>query len=353
MKLTIRIIVGLVILFLILCLLGPSHILVERSRKMRHSTAAVFEQVNRFENWNNWSPWYFLDTTAVQNYVGTQGVNSEMSWQSDHEWVGVGNQKITESILNEKIVSAMEFDGQGGAIAYFLFESQGDGCNVVWGFDKDVGFFQRPIFLFMDMDDMLGPFYEDGLRNLDEFLNDHSEMDGDIENNESTSMEDSTSVDDTEPKQQVNSTKEDDNLKEVAEEEEQEDSRVMDEEESEEISSDNYAFVNAKEGKETKAPQDVDLMSRAFEEIVIQKVTKGVCSQSELGNDVILSNLNGSKMINATVEVKWQDLEKKKHIIYRSYTVQPSQKLQIGCMLSEANKKAKTKWRIVNVAYQD
>ena len=54
----------------------------------------------------------------------------------------------------------------GDSRAYFSIKEQPTVTDVTWGMIFEVGFFGRPMMLFMNMDKMLGADYENGLSKL-------------------------------------------------------------------------------------------------------------------------------------------------------------------------------------------
>ena len=54
----------------------------------------------------------------------------------------------------------------GDSKAYFSINEQPTATDVTWGMIFEVGFFGRPIMLFMNIDKMVGAEYEKGLTKL-------------------------------------------------------------------------------------------------------------------------------------------------------------------------------------------
>lgn len=64
---------GIVGLYLILALLGPSDSTIERSITIDAPQAIVWEHVNSLQDMEEWSPWVELDTAMEASYSGEQG----------------------------------------------------------------------------------------------------------------------------------------------------------------------------------------------------------------------------------------------------------------------------------------
>lgn len=157
----------IVVLFVVVGFILPAKVHLERATTVTAPVDKVFTQVNVLKNWESWSPWHKLDPKMKLEYMGpTAGKGAMYKWTSDHKNVGNGKLTITEVKENEKIVTAMEFGGQGTAYATFTFAKVDGGTKVVWGMDSDAGknIIARYFGLFMDK--MVGPDFEKGLANL-------------------------------------------------------------------------------------------------------------------------------------------------------------------------------------------
>jgi len=166
-------IVGLIAIVAIIGFFSPRNVTLERSITINASSASIFEEINGYENFNNWSPWAKIDPeNTTYTYEGADtGVGAKMSWTSTNSDVGEGSQEIMESIPNEKIRTEMFFgDFPDPNYANFLIVKEGESNRVTWTFEGDMG--TSPIGKLMGrfMESMLGPSYEDGLQNLKELV---------------------------------------------------------------------------------------------------------------------------------------------------------------------------------------
>ncbi len=179
MKIIIKILkwIGIVIVSLLvisLILPGKSH--VERSRVIKADVTNVFTLVNDLHQWNKWSPWYKLDTTAKMEYFGTGiGKGAGYSWNSTNKNVGKGNLMVTDVKENEFITSDLTFDGMGTSKVKYTFSKEGDGTKITWAMDQDAAgtpITMRPMckYFYLFMDKMIGPDFEKGLSNMDSVL---------------------------------------------------------------------------------------------------------------------------------------------------------------------------------------
>ncbi len=180
MKILKRILLVLAIILLVITAIGlllPSHVHIERSTVINKPREMVFAYVNDLRNWNTWSPFYELDTTASYSHDGPPaGKGSKISWVSAHKNVGTGS--ITISGVNEpsSIQQELNFMEEGTARANFNFEEEGAATRMTWGFDFDTGFNPLLRILGKFMDGMVGKDFEKGLANLKSILENRKDI---------------------------------------------------------------------------------------------------------------------------------------------------------------------------------
>ena len=147
-------------------LLSPSQVKVERSIKINAPFAIIHSEINNLKQWNNWSPWYKMDTAMkIQYNEIEEGAGAGYTWMSDHKNVGNGDMTITSS-SKDSISLAMNFMKNGTGFATFIFRGSDSGTLVKWVMRMDMGDnpIKRAFGLFMDK--MLGPDFEKGLADL-------------------------------------------------------------------------------------------------------------------------------------------------------------------------------------------
>ena len=159
--------VALIAIFLLVNVMLPSGVQVERTKVLNAPASSIFYHINSLQNWSTWSPWSKLDPSIDESgFEGPEsGVGNKHCWDSDHEQVGKGCQTITESVPNEKLISEMDFFEQGKGSGYFYLEETEEGTKVTWGFTSELPFMMRIMGLMMD--GMMGPVFEQGLSDLE------------------------------------------------------------------------------------------------------------------------------------------------------------------------------------------
>lgn len=169
---------GIVILLLIAAFvvtgfLLPKQVHIERSITIDRPVGMMFELLNSYRYFNEWSPWAKRDPNARFIVSGPEsGIGARMSWEGDPQLVGSGWQQIVSSKPYERIDIKLDFDAQGIADTGFLLEPQENTTTVTWFFDSDLtegvnlldSFLARYFGLLFDR--WVGGDYEQGLTNL-------------------------------------------------------------------------------------------------------------------------------------------------------------------------------------------
>ncbi|HXB39855.1 MAG TPA: SRPBCC family protein [Bacteroidia bacterium] len=167
MKKVLYVILALACIYLVLCVMGPSVIKVERSATMNASADAVKSQIVDYSVFKNWSPWADKDTAMKITIEGEAGkVGHKYSWEGNKN-VGKGTMELT-TVATDTIIEKLVFDGRGASDVIFVFKPEGAGTNVTWIMNMNIGFFGRGMMMFMKgkMDGMLGGDFEKGLAKL-------------------------------------------------------------------------------------------------------------------------------------------------------------------------------------------
>lgn len=149
----------------------PSHTDVYRSIEIQRDASSIYNLLDNYKKFNQWSPWAAKDKNTQYTYSGAEkGVGASMSWKSDSKDVGSGSQIITEIEPNKMISIKLRFDGQGEADAVYMLSAKKDYTLVTWGFRADHGYNPISRYFGLMFDSMIGPDYELGLSNLKALL---------------------------------------------------------------------------------------------------------------------------------------------------------------------------------------
>lgn len=172
---------GIVFLFLFAAFvvtgyLLPKQVHIERSIVIERPASMMFELLNSYRHFNEWSPLARRDPKAQFITSGPDsGVGARLSWVGEPHLVGSGWQEIVASKPYELINIKLDFDAQGLADTGFALSPEGDATRVTWFFDSDLtegvnfldSFLARYFGLLFDR--WVGGDYEEGLANLKKF----------------------------------------------------------------------------------------------------------------------------------------------------------------------------------------
>ncbi len=144
----------------------PGNVKMQRSIEINAPATTIFEQVNDFKQWKNWSPWHALEPTAKWVYSdSTSGVGAFYTWEGQQ--VGKGKMTNVEVLPPYKIRQKLEFDDMNASITGFNLEDMGNGkIKVGWTMDADMGLNPINRWFGLFFEGMLAPDYEKGLNNL-------------------------------------------------------------------------------------------------------------------------------------------------------------------------------------------
>lgn len=171
MKIFKKILIVIAILLLVISAIGllffPSHIHVERSVVIDQNRSMVYDFTTDLKNYQQWSPWYELDTAAVYTYSNvTSGAGAAMSWESKVDKVGSGTMTITDVVKDSMVALDLNFMKNGVAKGSYFYSDEGSGTKMTWGLDFEAG--MNPLLRIMGkfMDKMVGPDFDRGLNKL-------------------------------------------------------------------------------------------------------------------------------------------------------------------------------------------
>jgi hypothetical protein len=166
--------VALVLVVLVVGVLGyvasrPSTYHAERTAVINAPQDVVFGEMNSLENgFQRWSPWEKKDPAMKKTFSGPkEGVGASYHWDGNKD-VGSGTMTIAESKSPSLVKTNLEFitPMADSCVITFTLEKAGDGTKVTWAMDGGHGFTTKAMNAFMNMDKMIGPDFEDGLKSL-------------------------------------------------------------------------------------------------------------------------------------------------------------------------------------------
>src|SRR5882762_2064141 len=145
----------------------PSIYRVERRVTMNARPGAVFPHINTLKQWPEWTAWTVAKYPDMKvAFTGPEaGVGASCSWESKS--AGRGALKITRSEPDKSIGYDLDFEnGKHVSEGAITLEPSGESVAVTWSNEGDLG--RNPVsrFFGLFMDKLMGPDFEEGLRNL-------------------------------------------------------------------------------------------------------------------------------------------------------------------------------------------
>jgi uncharacterized protein YndB with AHSA1/START domain len=163
------VVLSLIALFLIVALVLPSEYTVERSVVIERSPEFVFNQVANYNNFEKWNPWLEREPEAKSSISG-KPMSAGHKWEWEGEKIGRGFLEIQQLEPGQRIESKLVFTEPNTMESkdIWLFETTGKGTEVTWRMTGELGY-PGGRYLGLFIDGMLGPDFEEGLKNLKEF----------------------------------------------------------------------------------------------------------------------------------------------------------------------------------------
>jgi hypothetical protein len=163
--------ITVVILLLIgLFLPGGDHGHVERSIIIERPSSHVFDALNSFKRFNEWSPWAKKDTAASYTYSGPEiGQGAQLAF-SGNEKMGTGHWEILESTPTSLVKMNQVIDN--GRIATIVFDVVPSdlGVKVTWSYDTELGINPIERVKGQYLDSSIGGDFQYGLMRLKALL---------------------------------------------------------------------------------------------------------------------------------------------------------------------------------------
>ncbi len=166
-----KVLVGLVVLVGILLAViasRPSEFTVKRDIVVNAPPEVVFPWVSDFRKTDQWSPWNKRDLAIKKEFSEpSSGVGATYAWSGNSE-VGKGNQKVVAVEPNKRVDQELNFTEPFAAenVAGYDLEPVPGGTKVTWRMGGKNNFMGKAFGLFMNMDEMIGKDFNEGLAML-------------------------------------------------------------------------------------------------------------------------------------------------------------------------------------------
>lgn len=157
-------------LWLIAALFAPNSYHVERDIVVNRPVSEVYDYARFLKNQDEYSVWTDIDPKMKRHFRGTDGTVGFVSgWDSENDEAGAGEQEIVKMDSLNRIDYALRFSRpfESQMNAFMAFEAIGpDQTKVRWGAFGDIPYPMNAMALLMDMEDMIGDDYAQGLKRM-------------------------------------------------------------------------------------------------------------------------------------------------------------------------------------------
>jgi hypothetical protein len=162
------IIICAVVIFFVFVAMKPDTFSIQRSATFQASPEAVYEQLNSFRNWDDWSPWAKRDPNMKATFSGPEeGVDAHYAWEGNNA-VGSGKMTILESQPNRLVKINLEFLKPFAAtnLATFTITPEGSHTQLQWEMTGTNNFMSKLFGVIFNMDKTVGKDFEQGLASI-------------------------------------------------------------------------------------------------------------------------------------------------------------------------------------------
>lgn len=154
--------------FVVIGLMLPARVQVEREILIDAYPATVFALVNDLEQFNRWSGWMDDDPNVRIAFAGPPaGVGASLSW--DGQIIGSGRLTITASEPFTSVASSIDLGGDSLASTKFFLSQTDLQTRVLWRYERDFGLHLAGRYFGLLLDGIIGPDYAADLVRLKAF----------------------------------------------------------------------------------------------------------------------------------------------------------------------------------------
>lgn len=170
-----------ILFFLLIIVIGtaiyiavqPNEFDFSRSKIIKAPKAMIYNKVNDFKNWPDFSPWIEKEPHAKLTFgEKTSGVGGNYAWHG--EILGEGNMKTTAAETDKSISQRIEFvkPFESQSNINWSFENTNEGTKVTWNMKGKQDFMTKMYTTFAgSIEENTAPDFERGLFKLDSIVN--------------------------------------------------------------------------------------------------------------------------------------------------------------------------------------
>ena len=156
-----------IVAILIYAAFKPTRFALERSVVIAAEPQQVFARINDVKQFNRWNPFAQEDPVDTIHYESiTAGRGAAFTW--DGPKAGAGRIEISESVPAQRVVMTLDFTQPMHTRneAVFALTPLPTGTKVTWRMSGPMPYLNRLVTIFLDMDQMVGSQFEQGLASL-------------------------------------------------------------------------------------------------------------------------------------------------------------------------------------------
>lgn len=161
-------IIAVVVLILAMALAQPGAFRVTRSVAIQAPAEKIYPLISDFHHWPQWSPWEKLDPAMRRTLAGApSGQGAIYSWEGN-DAVGAGRMEIVAAAPSSRVEIKLDFLKPFAAHNRTVFElaPEGGATRVTWTMSGPSPFITKLMGVFLSMDAMIGPDFDQGLAQL-------------------------------------------------------------------------------------------------------------------------------------------------------------------------------------------
>jgi uncharacterized protein YndB with AHSA1/START domain len=146
----------------------PDSFSVQRTASIKAAPEKIFPHIADLKAWTLWSPYEKKDPAMKRSFGAvTAGKGATYAWEGDKN-VGQGSMEILEATPPRKVIIKLDFlkPFEAHNTAEFVLEPKGDTTSVTWAIYGPSPYMSKVIGTFINMDNMIGKDFEQGLASL-------------------------------------------------------------------------------------------------------------------------------------------------------------------------------------------
>ena len=162
--------------FIVIGMLLPERVQIQRETLVAAYPATVFALVNDYRQFNRWSGWMDNDPNARFDISGPpHGVGASLTW--DGQIIGSGRLTITDSVPFTTVTNSLDIGADTAVTTSFFLSHSGTDTRVMWSYERDFGLHLAGRYFGLMLDGIVGPEYEADLANLKAYAEDLPRID--------------------------------------------------------------------------------------------------------------------------------------------------------------------------------